>query len=250
MKTWEDSGYVWEVTGDGSPTLRKTGGGECMHHSGGALEETLMIYGQPLRESFDLLPCPRVFSLGLGLGYVELVAAAHSLRTGKPFEMHTMESIPSLVDTFLAGLRDELPDGELARGSAEVAARVARALGVDAGGLKKRLLAAHADGTWSIGGALAPDTIPTLTFTTVLYDAYSAKTCPDLWTQEFLEAFLSRTSEDDCLFSTYACTGILKRTLKACGFQLVQRDGFKGKRHSTLGRRGVFERRAVGEDSP
>lgn len=240
MKTWQESGYDWEITADGSPTLRKVGGGESMHHSGGALEETLMIYGEPLRESFARLERPLIFSLGLGLGYVELVAAADSVRSGKSFEMLTLELIPELVETFILGLRGRLAAGTVLDGFNEVTRRVSEARGVPPAELHRALVEAYDAGRWRIGGALTPETIPAERFTTVLYDAYSAKTCPDLWTQEFLESFLGRCCEPDCLFSTYACTGILKRALKGAGFEMVQRDGFKGKRHSTLGRRGVF----------
>ena len=32
MKTWQESGYDWEITADGSPTLRKVGGGYIFQH--------------------------------------------------------------------------------------------------------------------------------------------------------------------------------------------------------------------------
>lgn len=241
MKTWQDVGFKPELTGDGSVTLRLPGDGEWMHHSGGALEETLMIYGEPLREAFSRLEKPRIFSLGLGLGYVEWVVAAESVRAGgKPFELLTMESERPLVDVFLAGLRGELPAGEVKQGWTDVAERVAAALDTPVADAKKTLLRALTEGRWRIDGALGAKTIPTETFNVILYDAFSAKTCPELWTDEFLTAFLKRTSAADALLSTYACKGSLKRALKVAGFELVRREGFKGKKNSSQGRKGLF----------
>ncbi|MBX2986452.1 MAG: hypothetical protein KF802_01015 [Bdellovibrionaceae bacterium] len=246
MKTWQEMGFLWDVTADGSPTLRKAEPspgwvtGEAMHHSGGALEETLMIYGEPVEESFRRLDAPKIFSLGLGLGYVELVTAAHGVRHGKSYEILSLESEEPLVRTFEAFLTGELPPGELLEGLNTVLDLVSRRLGVEGEAIRLSLAQARREGRWKWGGLLAPDRLPAERYHAILYDAFSSKTCPDLWTETFLQDFMKNCTEADCLFSTYACTGALKRSLKGADFAMIQRDGFQGKRHSTLGRRGVF----------
>lgn len=233
-----ETGYAWEITADGSPTLRTGGDGESMHHSGGALEETLMIYGEPVREVFSsTIVKPRVFSVGLGLGYVELVSAAFAIRAEKSFEMLTLESVKGLVWVFDRWLRGELPPGELQVGMSMVSDLVSKATEVPAERLRSTLRSMRDSGEWSVGGALSPEQIPSERFHAILYDVFSAKTNPELWTEEFLRQFADQCAEARCLFSTYACTGNLKRALRSTGFEVIQRDGFKGKRHSTLGRR-------------
>ncbi len=94
VKTWEELGFQREITRDGSLTLRACGSdAEAMHHSGGALDETLFVYGEPLIEIFERIHRPRIFSLGLGVGYVEFVTAARGVRQAKDFELMTMKAV-------------------------------------------------------------------------------------------------------------------------------------------------------------
>lgn len=225
---WSQHGFVMETTADGSPTLRLAGGtGEAMHHSGGALEESLYIYGAPAREVFARVSRPRVFSLGLGLGYNEWIVAA--LSEGRAFSMVTMESEVGLRSAFMAFLREGVANVDLEA----VRDRVASALGVDPLELHRRLASAD----WTLLGALGSE-FPTGRFHYFMYDAFSGETSPLLWQQEFLSSFLEVCSENICAFSTYACRGSLKRALDGAGFVRVEREGFKGKRNSTLAWRG------------
>lgn len=237
---WQKHGFSIETTADGSPTLR--GERESMHHSGGALAETLLIYGEPLRELFTQLPRPRVFSLGLGLGYVELVTAQRALLAKKSFELETRESEQILVETFLAWL-----DGERESFEARVYDGLAGALVATAPGgpgvddLKESLRTARREQRWALKGRLGSSGEPLGgRFHGLMYDAFSSKTSPELWSEDALRTLLAEHGDQDCLFSTYACTGNLKRSLRAEGFFLELREGFRGKRHSTLGRRGIF----------
>jgi len=92
--------------------------------------------------------------------------------------------------------------------------------------------------TWKLEGALTPEFQAERKYECIFYDAFSSKTSPHLWEQGFLENFWSQIAAEKCLVTTYACTGALKRSLKANGFELILREGFHSKRNSTLGRRG------------
>lgn len=237
---WIETGFTWERTGDGSPTLRVDGGGESMHHSGGALAETDLIYGSAVREAFGFLnvPQPRLLSVGLGLGYVELMAAGASLRTRKLFEMSSLEAARPLVAVVTAWVRGELEACEIREGLDEVAARVAAHEGdVTAEELRLCLRRALVEERWRVGGVLSHLELPRGEYHGILYDVFAAKTYPDLWTEEHLTRFLSSCAARPAVFSTFACTGNLKRALRAAGFEFIKRDGFKGTRNSTLGRR-------------
>ncbi len=240
MRSWQEAGYAVEITADGSPTLRSLAGGEAMHHSGGALAETLEIYGTALAEVFQKIAEPAVHSLGLGLGYNELVTGALSVKFGKSYNLVTSESDVALSQLFLAWLADELEVGTISETYEGICSRVAKALDVDCNQLKANLQGALAQGNWSLPGALDPQHLPQGSFHCFLFDAFSSKTSPELWTQDFLQNYLQSLSQADALLATYACTGNLKRSLKATGFELVLQEGFQGKKNSTLGRRGIF----------
>ena len=82
MKSWQDIGFEVEITRDGSPSLHLIATvdptkpfGETMHHSGGAITETNLIYGIPIAEIFVKMNSPQFLIVGLGLGYIEMIIA-------------------------------------------------------------------------------------------------------------------------------------------------------------------------------
>ena len=44
---------------------------------------------------------------------------------------------------------------------------------------------------------------------------------------------------ENCVFTTYACTSVLRKTLTENGFQFLKRPGFSGKRESSLATRAL-----------
>lgn len=240
MRLWQEAGYVVEITADGSPTLRSLAGGESMHHSGGALAETLEIYGRALTEVFQKIARPGVHSLGLGLGYNELLTAALSQKFAQSYDLITSESEAVLSQLFLAWLADDLEVGDIQDTYDWICLKVAKAMNVEPSTIKANLRQAQAEGRWRLAGALGPQQLPEGSFHCFLFDAFSSKTSPDLWTEDFLKSYLQKLSQADALLATYACTGNLKRSLKQAGYQLVLQEGFQGKKNSTLGRRGLF----------
>lgn len=218
-------------TGDGSPSLR--GATEPMHHLGGAYSETQYIYGEALRhlvnEGSDSSEW-RVLVVGLGLGYIELLAMAEALKNNRTLFLLTYEIEQGLVDLFLSWLKDET--------QSLVYDRMLDFFNPDYPNfnLKEELLRAFVERRWKIHGELNKNSLPTVKYQALMFDAFSGKSTPDLWSEEFLLEFLEKTSDPSfCVFSTYACTGVLKRTLNSLGFQVQKRVGFQGKRHSTLG---------------
>ena len=67
------------TTADGSPSLSiedSSGYVEKMHHAAGAMSESIYIYGEAVQKVLDRRWPLRVLSVGLGLGYNELITAA------------------------------------------------------------------------------------------------------------------------------------------------------------------------------
>jgi hypothetical protein len=239
-QTWSEFGFAVEFTGDQSPTLRLQDG-ESMHHSGGAAAETELIYGRVIQQVYAKILKPHFTSVGLGLGYVELIVARESLRNQNlSFSMESFEIVPELRELFLTWLRDETLGAEIQSTYDLVLKFVLKDSTLPAADLKRLLIEKHLANEFRIAGALTPQTNLTSPSHALIFDAFSAKTNPDLWSDDFLVNFFKSAMAPDALISTYACRANLKAALRAANFEVHIREGFQGKRNSTLGFRGIL----------
>jgi len=254
--------FAFEKTEDGSPTVRirsDEGLSEAMHSLKGAFSETVYIYGTALETCLQRGFAPRVLSLGLGLGYVEMLAAALILRASRSSRATATADDPARALLSTAGgeshelvreLRDWFTSWVMNVGSTppefsatydEILNRTSRETGIPAEEIKSFLTEMVREGRWRIREALGAETVFEARFGCICFDAFSSKTSPELWTEPFLMEFLDRSSAPGCVLSTYACTGALKRALKASGFELTIREGFSSKRDSTFAVRAASQ---------
>jgi hypothetical protein len=240
--------FQFVKTEDGSLTARIGAPGtpmedcsEAMHSLRGAFSETVYIYGSAIQKAADDGMAEPVLSMGLGLGYVELLAAAIALKAGRNVRGESFEIVPELREYFQAWLCDtgELP-ADFAVAYDSILKRTAESIRVDADHLRQSFADAVATGDWLIRDELTAETTFSTKFGCICFDAFSSKTTPNLWTEEFLQEFLKKTSASQCVLSTYACTGALKRALKSEGFEVKIREGFSSKRDSTFATRNSF----------
>ncbi|MES2803061.1 MAG: MnmC family methyltransferase [Bdellovibrionota bacterium] len=222
--------FVIELTGDGSPTLRLKNSTsekqpESMHHSGGAAAETLYIYTEPLNRVLSVFAQQdlSIGVVGLGLGYIEL-SILQSLPAAK---LVSFEKEQELVDSFKSWINGQ---------ENKTYDLICEKLGVDKNLSLKKLKSLD----WHLEGELNPATKISYPFNYVAYDAFSQFTDGPLWTDEFLDFFLTNLCAKDCVFATYACTGLLKRALIRNNFIFIKRPGFREKRDATLALRGEF----------
>jgi hypothetical protein len=202
-----------------------------MHHLGGAYAETQYIYGEAFRRltTYQDLADWNVLVVGLGLGYIELLSVAEALKNNKKIHILTYEIEKDLVDLFLSWLKGESESLVYDRMLDFFKSNYPEY------NLKKELLELYKNKNWEIRGALNRSSLPIKNYQFILFDAFSGKTTPDLWTEEFLNFFLEKVASiNPSIFSTYACTGVLKRVLKNSGFKVEKRLGFLGKRNSTI----------------
>ena len=224
------------TTEDGSPTLiwsRDDGYEEKMHHSGGALSESLFIYQTALREALARGWPGRVLSLGLGLGYNELIAAAEFLKSGvEDWKLWSFEAEDSLRENFSGWLSGDAP--ELAEIHADILRRIAASSGISPAELFTFAREGFDRGQLELRGRFPEDVAGVEGGTCVFYDAYSKKMDADLWEENSLAGRMAPLLAPGCVLSTYAATGSMNRALKTLGFRLLPRAGFLGKRESTL----------------
>ncbi len=259
MKTWHQIGFQPIQSQDGSPTLRPYPDGQSMHHLGGALSESVFIYDQAIaahlsRPSRLIQEPVGIFVLGLGLAYIELLTLKRVILMGIPSNqvfMRSHESEAVLIENisrFLVASNHE-PDDEIMATYSKVLTEICR---TNLAGVELEIaeqLRLHDDikrmareflktRQWEICGALNENS-PELQagekqFHVICFDAYSEKASPELWTEALLDQLIERLCAPNCVFATYACTGKLTRSLKKAGFLSLRKEGFKGKRNSTL----------------
>lgn len=224
------------TTTDGSPTLsfaRDDGYQEKMHHSGGALSESLFIYHSALVEALSKNWPPRILSFGLGLGYNELLAIGECLKQGKSdWKIFSFESEDFLRQSFSNWL-NKMPSA-LSDTYDLICLQIAQALNISSQTLRSEALRGLKAHNLELRSAF-PDSLDTVKNCSVIfYDAFSNKMNQSPWAEETLKNCLGPTLNQKCLFTTYAATGTLNRGLKNLGFSLLKRKGFQGKRESTL----------------
>ena len=219
------------LTKDGSPTLEDSGiqQAQTMHHRGGAFSETAEIYGKPIHAALEKGKT-QFLVMGLGLGYIELEIAKQAIQLGVPpgkIHILSFESVLPLRTAFLKNLR-------VAQDSV-----YQRVFSFYPSECRAYLQALYDTQAWRIEGKMDAPRLAEIEFEArfhcLLFDAYSSKASPELWTSEFLFDFLMKTRDPEfCYFSTYACTSILKAVLQRAGFVVQKRKGFLGKRDSTF----------------
>lgn len=310
--SWEECGFTVELTQDGSYSLkilsssnsslthpytkgeaeRTPYGLESMHHSGGALTETMYIYAPVVILSIGqfflnnqqqsenqtrrilcfieelllktlsksgasdkdknfftaILSNEKFYKskivnhhlvLGLGLAYIECVIACVSfLFEKKAFVLETPYKISiesyEIVEELKIALKKYLFDQpHFAKPYYDrIFSQVLEFFSIDIENLTQ--IKNNLNAALTIKGEMKMSSLNELeTYGAIYFDAFSKKTSPDLWTPEFLEKLFSLSAQN-CFFSTYACTGFLKRSLQSQDFKVEKRMGFKGKRDSTF----------------
>ncbi len=245
--------FEFFITADGSPTL-VVGGEEQrvekMHHSQGALSESLYVY-LPVLETLAAQGWPlKIFSLGFGLGYNEMIFTAWWLQGEAQSEtfpslerMDSFESDPRLREFFTQWLEGQPPseaqEQDFFSAYDQILTALAKKFSVDPEALKIQLLNWRRTGLWRLLSKFSPpgdeeSSRSEIRYTGFFYDAFSHKMTPELWSESALKNILSVYAEEGCVFATYAATGNLKRALKQLGFDVSLRPGFAGKRQCTL----------------
>jgi hypothetical protein len=203
-----------------------------MHSLEGAFSETQYIYQPPVQLAFNHLAQPTFLSLGLGLGYNEILIACEALKHQKqPQSLRSFELVPELRQYFTFWIRNE--SSPLQEVYDSILKIYAEKYLIEEAKIKICLRQLLDENILKIEGPITIDTNLQPT-NCILFDAFCAKTSPDLWTSEFLHTFFKRASDTPCFMATYACTGELKRALTAADFEVKKQKGFAYKRESTF----------------
>ncbi len=242
------------TTADGSPTISLLGG-EKMHSLDGALSESLFIYGQCIENILDL-PRSSVLSMGLGLGYNELMALGYFQKKNvTDFHLVSFEKVSFLRQSFLSwinglekllasdsnllqdhleGFKNSPPKNSLFECYNQILFSLADHFSINPNQYFQFLLESLKSEKFMLLNELTEKNINHFKFNAIFYDAFSGNTDSPLWTQDHLENFIEQYCSEVCTFSTYAATGNLRRALTKNGFKVELQKGFGKKRQSTF----------------
>jgi hypothetical protein len=232
------------TTDDGSPSMsfnaEPGSHSEAMHNLKGAFGETIYVYGRALSRMNDLGLNQHVMSLGLGIGYNEILSAATFVKAKKldHAQIDSFEIDADLRELFALWINGAQVPAEFQKCYDTILTLTAKSTNVSESAIKDALSQLLKSDRLRLRDALTPTISFDRKYSCYLFDAFSSKTSPELWSEEFLTDFISKTAEPRAVFSTYACTGNLKRTLIALGFTLEIREGFSSKRDCTFAVRG------------
>lgn len=203
-----------------------------MHSLEGALAETLYIYAPCVTRAMEI-PNPALFSMGLGLGYNEILTSALALKSQRKPKIYSFEIVPELRDFFTDWL--EKRNSQLSPCYDRILSLMASHFEMESGLIKSNLQELHQKGDFKIFSEVERLNPYGLKFQGILYDAFSSKTSPTLWEENHLNQFIKEYSDlGFCTLSTYASTGSLKRALISNGFNFKKKKGFGMKRESTF----------------
>ncbi len=215
-----------------------------MHSSKGAFSETVYIYGHAISTTLSHNLAPSFLSLGLGIGYNELLTTALLLKSEAELSKVSGESfelVPELIEIFKAWLLNQNISEEFQHTYDQIATLCGSHTNQEPKSIKATFAKLIADDQWTLRGPLSQETKMSQKVSCFLFDAFSSKTSPELWSEEFIDRFVKSAAAERAVLATYACTGSLKRALQKNQFTVLVRDGFAGKRESTFATRGISQ---------
>lgn len=208
------------ITKDGSHTIYVQSLDEHFHSVYGAITESRHVFIEAGLNQFKNKHI-RILEMGFGTGLNSLLTLAETNGTDTPIHYTGIEKYP-LENTIIESLNYELIIDPTLKG------------------MFKRI---H-DCSWQKDVLIKPDYILkkiqcdmheielTNEFDLVYFDAFAPEKQPELWTVDlFRKIFLSMKSQS--ILTTYSSKGMVRRNLKAAGFQVEKIPGPLGKREMT-----------------
>lgn len=201
------------VTKDNSVTFHNEKYNEAYHSiTVGAIDEAIVKYVEPA----GIENGNKVLDFCFGLGYNSLAAIMAFDRIEIVGIENDMEIIKEIKDV-------EVPEKYAER--YKIIRNAAANLSFDDGSIKIRI---------AIEDARTAVKKLTEKFDAVLFDPFSPKVCPELWTEEvFKDVF--KVMQPGGRLTTYSCARVVRENLKKAGFEVVDGPCFGRRSPATVG---------------
>lgn len=218
------------ITDDGSHTLRHSTLGELYHSSRGAIGESMHVFiGAGLNPTSHRQSIS-IFEVGFGSGLNCYLTLCNSTQR---IDYHTIEKYPIKAD-IVQQLNYAQSDSERTIFEILHSAPWIKSARPDKDGFMVnetfRLTKYAAEITEF------DYTLLTGKFDLIYFDAFSPDIQPELWSEQVMHSMYHILRPDGALV-TYSSKGLVKRALRAVGFEVERLEGALGKRHMLRARK-------------
>jgi tRNA U34 5-methylaminomethyl-2-thiouridine-forming methyltransferase MnmC len=206
------------ITEDGSHTLYVPDLDEHYHSVHGAVQESMHIF---IRNGFETIKTDNIsiLEIGFGTGLNAFLTASVNMNCRKKILYTTIEKFP-----LPKGITEKLNYTSLIPGAdSELFSRIHSAPWNCDYNLTEDFVLNKVE-------ADATDFIPEGSYNLIYFDAFGPDKQPEMWTPEIFRR-ISGFSVPGSVFVTYSAKGIVKRSLRECGFTVKLLPGPPGKRH-------------------
>ncbi|APJ04435.1 MnmC family methyltransferase [Silvanigrella aquatica] len=241
----------FQLTADGSYSLKLQSEhceSEFMHSDQGAFSETIYVYLPVVKFVFENQLNPLFLSIGLGLGYIEIMTVAYYLEkktfclNDELFFIFSYEKEKKLIQLFKNYfLNNEIPDSfKMCYDS--IINLNAKFFSIDKELLKKTMRNLIIENKIKFYNNFSIKSFNEMPVHGIYFDAFSAKSSPDLWQSDVLNhIFHNKNCARQAVFATYASRTNLKKLLKENHFFIHKKKGFSGKRECLLAERNSLK---------
>ena len=216
------------ITNDGSHSIFNTKIKECYHSKHGAIVEAEHVF---IKNGFSAINRSElnILEVGFGTGLNALLTYHKAEQRSTQVNYHTMELYPIKKDVYT-----QLNFTSLI-------------------GLKKTEFLEIHNCSWGKEHKISPyfnlvknytsleeyDT--NINFDIIYFDAFSPEKQEELWNKKIFQK-MHRLLKKDGFLVTYCAKGIVKRTMKSVGFEVIVLDGPPGKRQMTRANKNIIKK--------
>lgn len=212
---------------------------ELMHSSQGAFSESIYVYEPIIEWVFQHSLPPSFLTIGMGLGYLEIMITAYYLKyeknklTETDFLIQAFEAEAKLV-LYFKNFFLNLPTPFLfVQVYNSILSKMAKYYQLSETELFNSVQQVLLDKKMVLQNSFTNSTVLAQPASGIFFDAFSPQSCPELWEEDLINNLLIKKNlVPNCCFATYASRGFLKRKLKEKSFQVKVKKGFMGKRES------------------
>lgn len=209
-----------QQTADNSYTLFSTKAQQTYHSHEGAVMEARHVYVTPALTHFQDKNKLHILEIGFGTGLNAIITLIESQKTNKTIFYETIEAYPVPEEIYCKLNYPEILScnkdtfGELHRSQHNTTVRFSNFTF-----LKKNLM--------------IEEYIPDRLFDIIYFDAFSPDAQPELWTVDIFDKMYN-TLETNGILLTYSAKGVVKRALRAVGFEVKRLPGAGNKHHMLM----------------
>lgn len=209
-----------QQTADNSYTLFSTRAQQTYHSHEGAIMEARHVYVTPALTHFQDKNELHILEIGFGTGLNAIITLIESQKANKTIFYETIEAYPVPEEIYCKlNYPEILPCNtytfrELHRSQSDTIVRFSNFTF-----LKKNLM--------------IEEYIPDRLFDIIYFDAFSPDAQPELWTVDIFNKMYNALETNGILL-TYSAKGVVKRALRAVGFEVKRLPGAGNKHHMLI----------------